>query len=45
VSNSEHDNLFNQSGPDSMLSDLRARLASRDLSREEALAMLGAVHE
>ncbi|MGA7608418.1 MAG: hypothetical protein WCA79_21100, partial [Anaerolineales bacterium] len=42
---SEYNNLFNQTGPRSMLDYLESRLAARDLSAEEALAMLGAVHE
>ena len=42
---SEYNNLFNQTGPQSMLDYLQSHLAARDLSAEEALAMLGAVHE
>ncbi len=42
---SEYNNLFNQTGPRSMLDYLQSHLAARDLSPEEALAMLGAVHE
>jgi hypothetical protein len=45
MSASEHNHLFNQTGPQSMLDYLQSRLAARDLSAEEALAMLGAVHE
>ena len=41
----EYNNLFGESGPQNMLDYLQSRLAARDLSAEEALAMLGAVHE
>src|SRR5271157_614646 len=40
-----YNNLFGDTGPQSMLDYLQGRLAARDLSAEEALAMLGAVHE
>jgi hypothetical protein len=36
--------LFQKSGPDDTLRYLRSRLSARDLSRGEALALLGAVH-
>ena len=45
MSASEYNNLFHQTGPQSMLDYLQGRLAARDLSAEEALALLGAVHE
>ena len=45
MSASGYNSLFNQTGPKSMLDYLQSRLAARDLSAEEALAMLGAVHE
>lgn len=41
----EHNNLFNETGPQSTLDYLQSRLAERDLSPAEALAMLSAVHE
>ena len=41
----EYNNLFNETGPQSTLDYLQSRLAARDLSAEEALAMLGAVHQ
>ena len=41
----EYNNLFSESGPQNMLDYLQGRLAARDFSAEEALAMLGAVHE
>ena len=41
----EYNNLFGQTGSESMLDYLQSRLAARDLSAEEALAMLGAVHQ
>ncbi len=41
----EYNDLFNETGPQSTLDYLQSRLAARDLSTEEALAMLGAVHE
>ena len=41
----ENSNLFGESGPRNMLDYLQSRLAARDLSGEEALAMLSAVHQ
>jgi len=41
----ENSNLFGESGPRNMLDYLQSRLAARDLSGEEALALLGAVHK
>jgi len=41
----EYNNLFNESGAHSTLDYLQSRLAARDLSAEEALAMLSVVHE
>src|ERR1700690_2127594 len=40
-----YNNLFSESGPQNMLDYLQSRLAARDLSADEALAMLGAVHQ
>jgi len=40
-----HNDLFNESGPKGMLNYLQSRLEAGDLSSEEALAMLSAVHE
>jgi hypothetical protein len=42
---SRHDDLFRDSGAKGMLDYLGSRLRAGDLSREEALAMLGALHE
>ncbi len=40
----EHDELFHEAGPEEALNYLWGRLQDRDLSGEEALALLGAVH-
>jgi hypothetical protein len=41
----DHDDLFRNSGPQEMLEYLQSRLDACDLSSEEALALLSAVHE
>ena len=41
----EYNNLFSETGPRNMLEYLQSRLVARDLSADEALAMLSAVHE
>ena len=41
----EYNHLFDESGPRSMLDYLRSHLAAGNLSAEEALAMVGAIHE
>lgn len=40
-----HNDLFHESDPRELLDYLGKRLAARDLSSEEALAMLGSLHE
>ncbi len=40
----QHDELFHEAGPQEALEYLWGRLQDRDLSGEEALALLGAVH-
>ncbi|MCL4529888.1 MAG: ABC transporter permease [Chloroflexi bacterium] len=40
----DHKDLFGKTGPGDMLDYLQSHLQARDLSRDEALAILGAVH-
>ena len=42
--NTQHSTLFQNSGPDATLDYLWSRLGSRDLSQDEALALISAVH-
>ena len=41
---SQHSNLLQRAGPDATMSYLWSRLGNRDLSQDEALALIGAVH-
>lgn len=41
----DHNELFRQSGPQGMLDYLQSKLEAHDLSSEEALALLSALHE